>query len=848
MRQLSLNRTTSLFALSCLILTGLAMRLYQIADVPIGGHGDVSWIGINALDWLQAGIWPYYIYELYAPEPVIVYAAGLSIQVFGSNFFASRLPTVLASLLVVPAGFIAARYLMAGKPRGLQLGTSWLFALAYAVSFYPIILGKTGQRSQLFPFQLALLTALFAYAWHSGKRWAYVGSAIVLALANYTYIPARLLPILLCFWALHQFFADEARFKAQILNVVGMLFFAALLVTPQLVTYLQTPEAFFARSNQDAGQLIFISGLSLPQLLHVLAAKFGAQFGIFVLPWNGFYSEMSRPLLPLTLGIGAFVGIIAALFSLKDKSLWWPLTGILFMTLTDVVSGTQTAPHGLRMIGVLPFAFLLGSRGLVEIWQWLKRVIPANRVSFLTGAYVGLVVASVMAIGLIDFFTYHNRYIPSLQAQAGISDRLEASDVFITDLIKAHSSDPRPIMITWDDFTRANIVYLLSDVYPERISAVSASNSVDLPSDLTEALVVVPSNPFRPRHDGLPPDHDWQSWVMLYNGQMLMLPPTTQPLIDIDDYNALDSIQDWQGTTIAEITTVDFNSIAFQDITEANTDFSQELQLSGYTLPSTTLEPESDLWVTLFWRAINGAEEDYETYVQILNDQEEPVAQAHRWTLDGVYRTRLWPSDQLTPTRFRLSLPDDLPAGRYTLITGPYSVLRNQPLPVVDATGTLVAANARIDRLKVPLTETIPNLPKPDEAIEFADSSGSLIEMSGFHITVQAQTLVLSVNWLAQQTLTMDHTLFIHVVDANEEIVAQLDSQPRSGNYPTGIWDAGEVIPDSYQLPLNNLQADQYDVYIGWYTLPNAERLTATVNAAPTSDNRVLLERVSLAE
>ena len=85
-----------------LFLLALALRLFRAGSTPLGGHGDVAWIGINALDWLQHGIWPFYIYELYAPEPAIVYSAALSIATWGVSFFASRLPTIIAGALTVP--------------------------------------------------------------------------------------------------------------------------------------------------------------------------------------------------------------------------------------------------------------------------------------------------------------------------------------------------------------------------------------------------------------------------------------------------------------------------------------------------------------------------------------------------------------------------------------------------------------------------------------------------------------------------------------------------------------------------------------------------------------------------
>jgi len=820
-----INRFYKYAVLALLCLVGLGLRMFRLGTVPLGGHGDVSWIGINALDWLRGGVWPYYVYELYAPEPVIVYLAGISIKLFGAGFFASRLPTALASLLTIPAGFAAARWLSDNDGTPTMRRTMWIVAVAYAVAFYPVIL-HTGQRSQVFVFEVMLLAAVFGYAWYSGKWWAFAASAVVLALANYTYIPARLLPLMLVTWAVHAFLTEREVFNDNLLPFIGMGLLSALLVAPQLVTYVQTPEAFFARSSQSAGQLIFQSGLSGSEMFTTLLNKFLAQFRIFLLPWDGAYSEMGRSLMPGVVGIGAAAALISIPFRTWDKVLVWSLIGIVFMSITDVLSGTQIEPHGLRMIGVMPFAFLFGARGLALAWQRVEQQ-DSKRYGLLVA---GIGAAILVGQSLYDFYVYHWRYIPELSQEEGVANRLEASDVFITELVMQHAADGQPILITWDDFTRANIPYLLSDIYPAKRSAVLPGGTLDLPEWEGDVLLVSPADPFRPRHDGLLPQHDDRMWVMLYDGDMILLPPTAQPL---QPDNPIDTIEDWQGNTIAALHEVSLRSEDLQtEMTPINANLGNEVSLVGYTVDSTALEPGGELWITLWWQAVDGASEDYETFVQVLDSSGNAVAQVHRWTLDGAYRTRLWPSDELTPTRFMLDLPEDLQPGPYTVIAGMYRVLANEPLPVVDEAGNPVLPHAIVGRFKVSLPDVPPQLSSPDADITF----GGQIDLLGVESENSADTLTLRAEWQAIDRPTADHTLFVHVVDANGEIAAQLDTQPRGGTYPTSIWSAGEIVPDEYNIPLEGLAAGTYRVLIGWYTLPSGERLQTPTGS---QDNRI---------
>ena len=106
-----------LISLGGMFLVGLMLRLYRLPTVPLGGHGDVAWNGIEALDWLGGAGAPYYVWHIYAPEPLIIYLTGLSIALFGPTFFAARWVTSLASALVVPVSFAAVWWLDRGSSR-----------------------------------------------------------------------------------------------------------------------------------------------------------------------------------------------------------------------------------------------------------------------------------------------------------------------------------------------------------------------------------------------------------------------------------------------------------------------------------------------------------------------------------------------------------------------------------------------------------------------------------------------------------------------------------------------------------------------------------------------------------
>ena len=81
--------------------------------------------------------------------------------------------------------------------------------------------------------------------------------------------------------------------------------------------------------------------------------------------------------------------------------------------------------------------------------------------------------------------------------------------------------------------------------------------------------------------------------------------------------------------------------------------------------------------------------------------------------------------------------------------------------------------------------------------------------------------------WQALSALNEDYTVFVHLVDASGNIIAQKDDQPQQGAYPTSFWDVGETIADEYLLPLRgNVAPGDYGIEIGLYRAGDQTRLS----------------------
>ena len=85
----------------------------------------------------------------------------------------------------------------------------------------------------------------------------------------------------------------------------------------------------------------------------------------------------------------------------------------------------------------------------------------------------------------------------------------------------------------------------------------------------------------------------------------------------------------------------------------------------------------------------------------------------------------------------------------------------------------------------------------------------------------------LTLYWEALAPMTEDYSVFVHLVDGDGFIVGQRDMYPGQGTYPTSYWQPGEVIADSYMVPLSPtaLTPQKLHLAVGLYRYSTGERL-----------------------
>ena len=96
--------------------------------------------------------------------------------------------------------------------------------------------------------------------------------------------------------------------------------------------------------------------------------------------------------------------------------------------------------------------------------------------------------------------------------------------------------------------------------------------------------------------------------------------------------------------------------------------------------------------------------------------------------------------------------------------------------------------------------------------------------------------------WQADQTPSRRYKVFLHVLDGNDQIVGQRDSEPGGGVRLTTLWQPGETIADPYGVLIHPATPPgEYRVEVGMYDPETGQRLTT-----PGGESQVWLEPLTV--
>ncbi|HZQ08269.1 MAG TPA: hypothetical protein VFD70_16915 [Anaerolineae bacterium] len=122
-----------------------------------------------------------------------------------------------------------------------------------------------------------------------------------------------------------------------------------------------------------------------------------------------------------------------------------------------------------------------------------------------------------------------------------------------------------------------------------------------------------------------------------------------------------------------------------------NANFGSIFELVGWTLTpdESTLHPNSDLTLTIVWRAQKIPPTRYTTFVHLEDASGSVIAQDDHEPHDGTYPTTHWAQDEMVRDTYRLHIPTNLKSRDYFLRVGWYDTTTQDRLTLPDGTDTI---------------------------------------------------------------------------------------------------------------------------------------------------------------
>jgi hypothetical protein len=253
-------------------------------------------------------------------------------------------------------------------------------------------------------------------------------------------------------------------------------------------------------------------------------------------------------------------------------------------------------------------------------------------------------------------------------------------------------------------------------------------------------------------------------------------------------------------------------------------DFDDLARLYAVQVAPQRSAPGDEVNVTLCWQVLAATDKDYSIFVQFVGEADRIVGRRGTYPGLGSFVTSLWQPGDTFCDLYRVPVNGDTPGPAvYAVEVGLFDLQTGYRLPVTDAAGNRIAF-AGVSKVKV----TGAGAAMPPSAQHAGANFADKVTLLGYEINPisSSEACPLTLYWRAEAPLAADYTVFVHLLDAAGNVVAQGDAPPRAGRYPTRWWEPGEIIADQHAIPLPvNLPAGEYRVRTGMYRPDTGERL-----------------------
>ena len=808
-----LIRQPELFVLAVTLLA-LFLRVYRLAEFPPALYLDEAWDAYDALRVVQTGTLPIFFPGDYGREPLMLYSQAAAFFLWGANDWALRMFPALVGVATVPAIYRVTVELFRATPHAKWLGA--LAAGMLAVSFWHLDVSRLSFRVIFVPLFSALATWAFWRGWTTARLRYFALAGALIGAGMYTYPAARFIPVTLVGFAVaasliglflhwqheisprnHGEHGEILRFaqndisslcppcplwQKRLIGLCVAALVAGIVFAPLAIYYLQHPGQFALRTS-DVSIFAAKDSVGLAENVLLVVRMFIDRGDM-----NPLLNLPGRPALDLLGIIGFWIGIVIALRHFISTPRYLLLLIWIGLNLLPTVL-TVDAPHFLRAINALPAIIILAADGLTQVWQ---RVVP--KISWTPFLLIAIIFGGAL--------TYHD-YFDVWASSRAMFDAFEGSlDTTVAGVLTL--SQTSNVILPLSIYSTPQMQFALANRYPQNIPFIprSPQTSAWLVTSAVQRtnIVLGPDGVFIPQ-----PLNDAQIArlkTMLKSGQPIKNNfgdgVATQVLVE----NAAEFVAD------------------IQPARPLDAQFGSAIRMFGYTVTPATVAPGEQVWVTLYWQALRDLNSDYFVSVNLFDAHGESFAQRVSHPALDAAPTSLWRRGAIIPDAFDLRVPADAHEGKYRLeISLLDRTAADLLLPLIGATDRL-----SLDPFTVARAAVNPGAIKNPLAVKLGEPA--LITFLGYDLARTSESLSITLYWKSERATPQDYSVFIHLLDANGNLVAQHDGAPQNGAAPTSWWMPGDVIVDPHQVIVPaDLASGRYTVELGVYDSASGARL-----------------------
>lgn len=263
--------------------------------------------------------------------------------------------------------------------------------------------------------------------------------------------------------------------------------------------------------------------------------------------------------------------------------------------------------------------------------------------------------------------------------------------------------------------------------------------------------------------------------------------------------------------------------------------------------------------ITLFWRAEEKPQLDHQIFVQLLDENNNVIANTTTHPGWGRNPTSFWQAGAIYPDHYELLIKgpvDNLAPLLAQIYTGFIDPATDQ-----DERKPLTARN-EADEVIQPMPAQIVVLPTKPLTLDEQPSMvkvnpptvyGDGIELIGYEVpqVVEpfAEQIDVSLLWRSRAALGDNFVAYVHLIDEAGNRIAGFDQPPAASRFPTSYWRTGDSILSKFEISLpTERMPTEVTIWVGLYKEGSGgtERLpvTATGNLE-TAHNQVHLGKIT---